>query len=84
MQAEVGFAPDYIVGSAESPLSECESERPVGRVESEWGDEREGGRLRQEGVGGSLLGRGPRLAVRYCISQEWDLLLNSRVSLMPL
>lgn len=80
MQAEVGFAPGYIVESAELPLTECESERQVSWVEDEWG--KESGELRQEGVGSSLLGRGPCLAIMYCISQGWD--LNSRVSLMLL
>lgn len=38
--------------------------------------ERERGRLRHEGIGGCILGKGPCLAIRYCISLGWDLLLN--------
>lgn len=67
----MGFAPGYIVGSAELPLTECESERQVSGIEGERGQE--SGGLRQEGVGSSLLGRSPCLAIMYCISQEWDL-----------
>lgn len=35
----MGFAPGYIEGSAELPLTECESERQVSGIEGEWGQE---------------------------------------------